>query len=236
MVLKAQPFLQIPSFLLGESLIFSKRTLLIFRAVTLICHLVLLSICIYFMHFIETVKFFTFWGFYITIAYFCLSVLDMTFGVNRTFKRTAIICFEIAFSFEFVITFLYWIFVFPLTKDDCVEGEIYLIVYLHGIVLATLYADFFFNSIVFEKGDIFYVGVFGICYTIVACLWTLFIRPIYPNVNFEDASSIIFIILSYACVFAHFYFGWFVGKYFKTPKITNLKFRLIRDIEKVKAK
>lgn len=231
MVKRTLPFLQIPSFLLSESLSISNRALGIVRCVILGIHLIVLGVCYSCIPFVETFKFLTFWGFYLTISYFFLTSADFIWGISKSLKRIAFITFEIAFAVEFVISFFYWAFVFPLTKDLVYEkeGEIYIQIYLHGIILLSIYIDFALNSLVFKASDIKYVITTLICYSVVGYLWTILIKPVYPILTFKDWTSYFFVFIGLASVIAHFYIGCLCSSWSKKPKINKLSSTLSRE-------
>lgn len=101
-------------------------------------------------------------------------------------RNFIITIYELAFSFEFVITIVYWAFLFDGTTDPT---KLYLNTNGHGFPLLGLTLDLIFNSYDFSiKRFLITLAIAG-AYMVINLAYTLAVEPIYGILTWTDGFS-----------------------------------------------
>ena len=136
--------------------------------------------------------FMTEWGVWTTaLCYMFAGAMYLKpFAENEFVKKAYIVLFAIAFSFEVMITILFWVVLGKAAFDPKVvpTARSKLSMFMdHAVPMACLIADFCCNRIPVHKGDWKKVATFGSLYTIVAFLFNHFAGAgIYPFMTFDS--------------------------------------------------
>lgn len=164
----------------------------------------------------SSLKYLTIWGMYFTYFYFIL-VLIQTFynfeseALKTRLKKWTIIIFEIAFSFQFTITFLFWFVLY-----DGVRNEIgatwysFLIfgVYMHFVCWASLWIDLIFNYLHFDRKHFWVLlPVMGAYLIINLACKLIYNIDVYHVIKWDSIQCYCYILIAIIMTFLHFIIG-----------------------------
>lgn len=161
-------------------------------------------------------EYLSYWGAYQILAYFWIAVglgiVDQMGLNNESFKKAGKITgilYQCAFSYQLPICGLFWAVIAPEKLPNYTQEEKMIAVCTHGGYMTLLCIDFLYNSIVFRKRNLFWVGVIGSCYG----FWNLGIVmttgiPIYTIMDWRSMKSYIFCTAAVLAMLIQFTIGW----------------------------
>lgn len=214
---------------LHESFIISKNKLLFLRM-----FLFLFSFGIYSMtnilngSFYKSYMYLTYWGEVLTMLTFFTLLIDNILYMQDYYKenqsshlsRAAHIIFETAFSYELSIVLLYWLAVYPSSKDEKNSLFYTTNILVHGFCFILLWIENIFNFIEFFPRHMFIVTFIGIAYIIdnVIVVFCINFDTVYSVLTWTDVMSYIYVIGCLIVALLHFYLGMMIFKRYKWKK------------------
>ena len=172
--------------------------------------------------------FLTQWGLFLTWIYFLFNTI-LFIDKKHTFKYNFI--FHSVFALNIVITFVYWIGIFPTDKkwnklkQEFVFSEYeyrYIMIVLHTIPLLFITMDFVINKFILERKKILSLFIIHFLYCIINFVGTVLLKmKIYSIVNYKDilTPSIGFIF------FGTGFFSWHIPLKLQTKKYNDLEIK-----------
>ena len=92
----------------------------------------------------------TIWGLTLTTFYFGLVSIYPFINSSNYYKRSLLILFEVAFSLEYLITIIFWAYLFPFLNNLSTFSW-FLQCNIHAIPFISLNLEFLFNNIKIYK-------------------------------------------------------------------------------------
>lgn len=202
-----------------------------FRVIFLILHLIFIILPLEdgVETFEATLKFLTMWGYYMTTAYFLLSLIFKITKWDQYVSKHMRLLFFLALYSEFVIAFFFWAVLYPLispaAKNDH-QKFLYEYLYPHTMPFLSIWLDYAFNTWKTDETDGVAEIIFGTIYLAFNCAYTLFSgTPIYKPITYKDLLSYIYIEGAYALAIISYFISLFY-----TLKVKD---RIIKTSEKL---
>lgn len=166
---------------------------------------------------VSSYKYLTVLGMNFTFIYFVLVNITNYFhekgrNCSEFFKKITIVVFEVVFSLQLLITFFFWVFLYPVydTKKLFPTWTAFLIVglYMHSGCWICLCLDKIFNTIYFDRRHFVFLVLTIIFYALFSLIYEIIYEvPIYPIIKWGDTISYLYMIIALIMAIAPFYFG-----------------------------
>lgn len=181
--------------------------------------------------FLNNIIYLTMQGYFFTWLYFLLTLQDymingfgkwgQVFPLSSNLKYYIEILFELAFCVEPPITLIFWGFLFKILIN--MEGITTELIAnnanLHAGPMICLAFDMAYNTFSFPKRHFIVVLIVCSQYFLINIVYSLAVHIIYKPINWVTFLSYVLTLASVGMVAGAFFFGSFVFKKFKQPRM-----------------
>ena len=147
---------------------------------------------------ISYLQWLTHWGVCACVMYYTLQLV-----AKERMKAFTETLFQVTLTIEWVLTVIYWTFVFPqYTEDE--RPPVWYNFSVHFFMFFSLFTDFHYNEIEFDRKNRMLPLITIFAYGAVNVTVTLLTQPIYPLLTYRNVYSYVFIAYSVAVALACF--------------------------------